>query len=170
MIKLIEFKKIGFKITWKLLNIGFKNEEKFSNMLSANEIINYAISLLDSNNNEDLLDLASSRPDEIESINMILTKLAEKEKSDYSIEYRKWQLLYVIRNMPKKDEEFIAGLCQLGDIWAYLDFPNESPHIFQGRNNNIIPNEYYTSDNFLTLYNKHIDWIEKETKQIKNIQ
>lgn len=170
MIKLIEFKNIGFKITWKLLKIGFKGEKQFSNMLSSNEIIDYAISQLDSNHDEDLLDLASSKPNEIEDINMSLDKLAQKEKSDYSVEYRKWQLLYVTKNMPKKDEEFITGLCELGDIWAYLDFPSESPHIFQGRDNNITPTEYYTSDNFLTLYNKHIEWLEKERTEIINIQ
>ena len=37
---------------------------------------------------------------------------------------------------------------KLGDIWAYLEFPPDSPHVFQGINNEITPEEYYTMQNY----------------------
>ena len=48
-----------------------------------------------------------------------------------------------------------------------LGFPEDSPHIFQGRNNNITPEEYYTQENYDYLYEKHIEWLQKEIKSIK---
>lgn len=43
-----------------------------------------------------------------------------------------------------------------------LDFPEDSPHIFQGRDNNITPEQYYTEQNYSYLFDEHVRWIKNE--------
>lgn len=48
MIQLKDFKDKGFNVSWKLINIGFHGSEEFYEELSSKDIINYAISILES--------------------------------------------------------------------------------------------------------------------------
>jgi hypothetical protein len=43
MITLACFEKLGFRITWKLINIGFRGSDEFRYELSAHDVIEYAI-------------------------------------------------------------------------------------------------------------------------------
>lgn len=170
MIKLDDFKNNGLSITWKLLYIGFKENKHFANMLSSEDIIQYAQAQLANNEDENIINLACSNSNNIDEINIDLKKLSENDNSDYSIEYRKWRVLYVMKNLPKSNMDYIKGLVELGDIWAFLDFPEDSPHLFQGKDNNISPLEYYTIENYNNLYNKHLSWIEQELKMLKSVK
>jgi hypothetical protein len=58
----------------------------------------------------------------------------------------------------------------LFDFWAQLDYPIDSPHVIQGRGNNITPEEYYTQENYDNIYNMHVDWLKKEIKYILDNQ
>lgn len=165
MIKLEDFEKNGFKITWKSLYICF-NDSNYS--LSPVEIINYATLLLKDQVDKTIACLAACQIDETDYIKQYLEMLSQTENSNYDIEEKKVRLVYVIKNMPNQNIDYITGLIELGNIWSSLDFPKDSPHIFQGRNNTISPNDYYTRDNYNYLYQKHLEWIEKEKKQINN--
>ena len=165
MIKLEDFKKNGFKITWKLLYVSFNNSNY---SLSSREIIDYATSLLNDYIDKNISCLAACQIDEIDYINQYLEILSENEDSDYNIEEKKVRLIYILKNMPNYNTDYITGLIELGNIWASLDFPEDSPHIFQGRNNTICPNDYYTRDNYDYLYQRHLEWIEREKEKINN--
>lgn len=55
MIKLTDFKKYGFHITWKLIYIGFRGNEIFKYNLNAKDVINYAIEQIENNIDDDLV-------------------------------------------------------------------------------------------------------------------
>lgn len=169
MIKLEEFKKLGFNITWKLLDIGFKGSTYFSDELSTAEILDYAISKMDTSDDSDVIDLACEYADNVESIDKYLKKLAKIENSNYDIELRKWQVVYVSKAMPEPNSDFINALVELGDLWAKLGYPEDSPHVVQGRNNNISPAQYYTQENFTDLLNKNKEWVIKNIEQLRKL-
>lgn len=168
MITLAEFKRLNLKITWKLINIGFKNNKYFGNMLSAEEVIGYAIEQLLNCDNDIIIQLAGESVDNTTEIMTDVHILAEHEDTEYSKEFRKWRVMYVIKSLPNIKTEFITGLVELGDIWAYLDFPNDSPHLFQGKGNSLEPKQYYTQNNYNELLNKHRIWIEDELKELND--
>lgn len=169
MTNLKEFRELGLKITWLLLFIGYKGNPVFSNELTTNQIIEYALDAysIDSTNNL-LLDLILET--NTEKISGLLKKLSDIEDVCFDIEFRKWRVLFVSKKIAKKNSNFIDGLCELGDIWIKLGYPEDSPFIFQGRKNNISPNKYYTKQNYDDLYFKHHAWLMDELRFIKNRQ
>jgi|AKYZ01.1.fsa_nt_gi Uncharacterized protein conserved in bacteria (DUF2247). len=167
MIKIEDFRELELKITWRLLDIGFMGSETFRNELSSQEIIDYAIFESNSNNDEDVFDLACEYSENIDKVESYLKNLVSKESTSNEIEFRKWRVVYVKKQLIKPNTDFINGLIELGDIWAKFNFPEDSPHIFQGRNNDITPEQYYTEENYKKLLNKHFIWVSDEITKLK---
>lgn len=166
MIKLDDFKKNNILINWKLINIGCLGSETFFKELDYEEITNYAISIFDEKN-KNILRILSYNKDEYEEMGEFIKELAIQENSDEKIAYKKWELIYIIKNLPPKRIDYIQGIIELEDIWAKIDFPKDSPLILQGLNNDISPEEFYTENNYLILYNLHMDWIKEKIDFLK---
>ena len=168
MIKLKYLKNAEFKITWKAIDIGFKGNAIFSNELSARDIIDYALLQMEKGiEDETVAELACEYDTNGEEVNRLVKILANKENTDYSIEFRKWRVLCIAKSLPNEETEHISGLIELGDIWVEFDFPEDSPHVFQGRGTDITPEQYYTKENYKKLLKTHEDWIKEEIKQLK---
>ncbi len=172
MIELKSFKDKGLNISWKLIDIGFHGSQEFFEELSSKDIINYAISILD-NDTENLIykrlieEIACEYEENYEKLDYNIKELVKLENNiDYKLEYRKWVYMYVYINL-KKNSDYIQGLIELTELWAKLNFPDFSPHIVQGVNNDITPQEYYTSENYNNLLRKHFEWLEVELKNIQ---
>lgn len=171
MIKIEDFEELKLKITWKLLDIGFMGSETFRNELSSQEVIDYAIfEMSNDNNDEDVIGLACEYSKNTYDVNDYLKKLVSKENTTYEIEFRKWRVVYVKKQLIEPADDYLNGLLELGDIWVKFDFPEDSPHIFQGINNNIAPGQYYTEENYKKLFEKHLMWISDEINHINSLQ
>ena len=153
MICLKDFIDNKIPITWKLINIGYKGSNTFKNELLTEEILNYAIKCAfdDKIQDTNLEQLACEYKENIEQIDIYIKKLADSEDSDYATEFKKWRAIYIKKEL-KKQSNYLTGLIQLNDIWNKFDFPEDSPYILQGVNNNITPKEYYTEENYIYLY------------------
>ena len=173
MIQLKDFKDKGFNVSWKLINIGFHGSEEFYEELSSKDIINYAISILESDFKDSVYkrlveEIACEYEENYGKLDYNIKELVKLENNiDYKLEFRKWVYMYVSINL-KKNSDNIQGLIELTELWAKLDFPDFSPHIVQGVNNDIIPQDYYTTENYNYLLRKHFEWLEGELKNIQN--
>jgi len=168
MMKITDFIENDIKVSWKLLYLGFGGDAKFSGQLTGRDIVSYAISKSEENDCPlDVILLASANERNTEEIRGLLKKLSSDENTDIDIEFRKLRVLYVIQHLPNIDEEYIQGLIKLGDIWAHFDFSSDSPHAFQGLNNTITPEKYYTKENYEKLLQSHRNWIKQEIFELK---
>lgn len=160
MIKLLDFKKYNLLINWKLINIGCLGSKTFYKELEYQDIVDFIVSIFNEKD-DNILRLLSYNKNEYDLMGEIIKEIAFKEDSSNDIAYRKWELIYVINNIPPKDIDCIQGIVGFYDIWSKLDFPIYMPFILQGVKNNITPEEYYTDENYLYLYNRHLEWIEE---------
>ena len=162
MITLEDFKNNNLKINWKIIDIGCLGSKIFRNELSYDDIINFSLEEFDEKNKLILRIVASGR-DEYQEIGCLVQELANMEKSEYKLAFEKWKLVYIKKNFPKLNKNIIQGFIELNDLWVKLDFPEDSPCILQGVKNNISPQEYYTEENYIYLYNRHLDWIRDKS-------
>lgn len=170
MTRINQFTEKGLRVTWTLVTMGFSGSSKFKGQLSGREIVEYAITrVINGDASPQVLMLAGTDARDTEQIGCLLNKLSQGENVDANAELRKWRAIYVANHLPTDKDDYIHGLVALGDIWAYLDFPDDSPHVFQGRNNMITPMEYYTPDNYKRLLDAHKSWLEKEITQLKDV-
>lgn len=170
MTHLDDFKKLGFDITWKLISFGYISNSVFSNELLVDDIMDYAVDLYENEtSNKLLLDLIVLEKDDSQNILNMIYKLSGKEKSDYSIEYKKWEILFVWKKMSITNQDYIDFLLDLSDLWLKLGCPKNFPCVIQGVNNNLNPEEYYTFQNYNTIIQEMKQWIIYETNIINSI-
>ena len=165
MITLDDFKSNNLKINWKVIHIGCLGSEIFKNELSYDDILNFSLEKFDEKNKL-ILRIVGSDRDEYQEIGYLVQELANMEKSEYKLAFEKWKLVYIKKNFPKLNKNIIQGLIELNDLWVKLDFPEDSPCILQGVKNNISPQEYYTEENYICLYNRHLDWIRDKSNYL----
>ena len=165
MITLEDFKNNNLKINWKVIDIGCLGSKIFKNELSYDDIINFSLEKFDEKKKL-ILRIISSDRDEYQEMAYLVQELANIEKSEYKLAFEKWKLVYVKKNFPKLNKNIIQGLIELNELWFRLDFPEDSPYTLQGVKNNISPQEYYTEENYIYLYNKHLNWIRDKSNYL----
>ena len=180
MKKLENFVELGLNVTWKLIDIGFKGEENnkftfyFKNNLSAKNVIDYAISLMQKckNIDDNIFELACENEKNEYEVNNYVKKLAQNENTEYDVELKKWQILYILNHLPDADKaeiDFGRGLVELTEIWVSLACPSNFPNIFQGVNNDLAPEEYYSPGNYEKFRCELVEWISDEIQRIKSL-
>jgi hypothetical protein len=99
MIRINEFKDYHFKITWRLLYLGFRGSYLYADQLLAKDIINYAIERLEDEKCNNLIcDLASEYESNIDDIHMLLKKIVDKEPSNEIIELKKLRVVLLLKS------------------------------------------------------------------------
>lgn len=155
-------------VTWDFLLLGFIGPGVLPAQLSADEIVDYALQTIMEGSTNNLVEyIAYSEVGELQFIESKLRILSaqesEKSKAD---DFKKWELLLLedlLQNLP---EDSITGLTELTSFWSQLDFPSESPHKIQGRNNSLTPEDYYTKENYQQLIKKHIQWMQQTEQRL----
>ncbi len=100
----------------------------------------------------------------------IMYDLANEENSQDELENRKLRAVLLSRHLKQKNNNCIDGLMELTDLWIELGCPNDSPHIIQGKDNQINPIEYYTDDNYNYLFKRNEEWLKREIDFILTYQ
>lgn len=82
------------------------------------------------------------------------------------IENRKIRIAVVNKVVKNKNDNFIHGLKELTELWTGLEYPADAPHTIQGRDNDILPTEYYTQENYNILFEKNKEWLTRELEYL----
>ena len=158
MIKIADIKELKLNITWRMLYRGLLEKQ-----IPISEIVEYAMEQLEKGDDRiEICELAGSGDNDLEDIMNILYDLADEEKSQDDLEYRKLRATRVNNFLKDKNTNCIDGLMGLTELWLELGYTADSPHIIQGKDNNISPVEYYTEANYNYLYEKNKQWLRDE--------
>jgi len=63
-------------------------------------------------------------------------------------------------------DEPMYGLIAFTEFWARFDYPDDSPHVVQGQNNCITPQEYYTKQNYDDMIIRHKNWLKSKLEYV----
>ena len=158
MIKIADIKELKLNITWRMLYRGLLEKQ-----IPISEIVEYAMEQLEKGDDRiEICELAGSSDNDLEDIMSILYELADEEKSQDDLEDRKLRATRVNKFLKDKNTNCIDGLMGLTELWLELGYTDDSPHIIQGKDNNISPVEYYTDANYDYLYKKNKNWLSDE--------
>lgn len=171
MNKLERIREIGFKITWKLVKIGYFGDKFIQPQITKQDISEYACSLLEkmeANYNE-IAQLANMKIEDYE-IDHILNELIKLEDSNIELQCQKW-IVYLTKEMIKNlGSNYFENLLTITEFWVSLGQPENSPHIFQAVKNQITPQEYYTEEMYNLILHTHKKWIDQEIKRIIQLE
>ena len=98
MNKLHILENLGFKITWRLMQIGVKGSREIPAILSRAEILEYLGDLLNNIDNQTDHIISLICEDNPIEFNTMLEKFAESDGCDISIQKRKWRA-YLLKTL-----------------------------------------------------------------------
>lgn len=166
MIKIADIKELKLNITWRMLYRGILEKQ-----ILISEIVEYAIEQLEKGDDRiEICELACSNDNELDDVINILYELTVEESSQDDFECRKLRAVRVNNFLKDKNTNCIDGLMGLTELWLELGYTDDSPHIIQGKDNNISPVEYYTDANYNYLYEKNKRWLRNEVDFLLNHQ
>ena len=156
-------------VNWLTILTGWHGPANWGRQLSIADIASYATNLIAANPEqpECVLTLAGAQDDESEMVEHCLRQLAAREDANQNIELRKWRL-YMLKDLePTLGDDPVYGLIGLTEFWDKFGYPEDSPHVVQGRGNDQGPQEYYTDENFRHRRMQHREWMKEEEEFLK---
>jgi hypothetical protein len=154
----------SFDVNWRTLLIGRDGPGKYPPLLSQDDVRRFAAEKIAERPDEppDTLTLAIASSDDDDEVIKNLRRLAEQQPGDPARELRKWRLVLLKEVIGELPQDPLYGLLRLTEFWERFDYPSDGPHIVQGRQNQLTPGEYYTSENFERVVRRHEEWISAE--------
>lgn len=165
-----QLEEFGFNINWSVIKIGYFGNEFISPLLTVHDICSFVIKQLEfadsvEFNNDLAIQLLCAENDEYE-FKEILNQLSKNEKVCMEMQLQKWIVLLLFKQLQNLSEDYTEGLIQLTEFWISIGLPDNCPHIIQGSNNSLSPNEYYTQAMYTALKKRNQQWLNNEISHI----
>jgi hypothetical protein len=155
---------LGLPVTLDVVRAGWDGIGDMPRQLMASDVADFACRQLaqpDSGDSADIANLCITT--DSEEIDTALSRLVPVV-SENAI--RTWRAFLLAKLLGELPESPIDGLSELTSFWNALNFPDDMPHVVQGRNNDISPLDYYTEKNYQQIIQKHRDWLTSEISQL----
>lgn len=171
MNKLKILKNMGFKISWKLINIGLFGDDEIPPLLTHNDVVEYLDGLLtDVNEQTDNIITLICEKDNFTEFDSILKKLASEDASDIAIQKRKWRA-YLLKNLIDNiGKDCLQGLLELMEFWVSMGKPDDCPQTFPSSDNKKSVQDYFTQASYEFNANKNREWLNEEIISIVKLE
>jgi hypothetical protein len=160
-----ELVELGLPVDWNVVRMGWEGPASLGRQLGLGDIHSFAGKAIEKAEGEELENVATlCTESDNEIIDTTLKKLAPAPPS---IAQRIWRAYLLYRLLQKLPSHPIDALSELSDFWAAFSYPDDSPHLVQGRGNSIGPEDYYTVENLERLLAAHTRWLEEELGRLR---
>jgi len=167
---LLEVENMGFKVTWKFIDIGVYGNEWISSQMSHDELFEYFDIILEREMEkiDDIITLFCVREDD-NAVDNVLRDLAEREAQNMSIELRKWRAYLLKKILDNANQDCLQGLLELMEFWLPMKDETNCPHVFpQNSDKGVSTQQYFTKSMYKFLLQKNRNWLEEEIDNIIN--
>ncbi|WP_323680665.1 DUF2247 family protein [Listeria seeligeri] len=97
----------------------------------------------------------------------ILDLVEGSSENDLKSYYRwRWVLVTDLLNRIV-DKGYVDALLEISEFWLDLKSPFDMPFQFQGIENQLEPQEFYTEEHLSKVVLKHKNWLEYEKERLK---
>lgn len=171
MNKLNELSEIGFRITWKVMNIGLFGAQNIPAQLSRLELFEYLNQLLycEYEQLDHVIELICEWEDECKA-DKILHTLAENDGSNFAIQLRKWRAYLLKHLLDNISHDSLQGLLELMEFWTSVGISNDCPHIFPAQNNSLSVQDYFSDSMYTKLKDINQTWLINEIAGIIKLE
>ncbi|MBF2347867.1 DUF2247 family protein [Listeria marthii] len=156
----------------KLGGFGFSNRDFYLQPIWNDEVVmKYILAYLTKNKNEEnpyLWELGSLfTPYDQNEMFRILDLVEGSSENDLKSYYRwRWVLVTDLLNRIV-DKGYVDALLEISEFWLDLKSPFDMPFQFQGIENQLEPQEFYTEEHLSKVVLKHKNWLEYEKERLK---
>lgn len=171
MNKLNFLKNMGFKISWKLINIGLFGDDEIPASLTYDDVLEYLDSLLtDINEQTDNIIALICEKNDSPKFDKFLRKLANEDDSNTEIQKRKWRACLLKILIDNISEDCLQGLLELIEFWISMGSPDDCPQTFPCSYNSELAQDYFTQPSYNTNLDKNRVWLNEEIATIVKLE
>ena len=171
MNKLNFLKNMGFKISWKLINIGLFGDDEIPVSLTHDDVLEYLDSLLtDINEQTDNIIALICEKDDCARFDRFLKELANEDDSNTAIQKRKWRAYLLKKLIDNISEDCLQGLLELMEFWISMGKPDDCPQTFPSSDNKESVQDYFTQSSYNFIVDKNRAWLNAEMATIVKLE
>ncbi|EAD0700145.1 DUF2247 family protein [Listeria monocytogenes] len=170
-----KFKENDIPFSWnelKLGRFGFLDRDFYLQPIWNDEVVmKYILAYLTKNENEEnpyLWELGSLfKPYDENEIFRLLDLVDESSENDLKSYYRwRWVLVNDLLNSIM-DKGYVDALLEISEFWLDLKSPVDMPFQFQGVENQLTPQEFYTEEYLSKVVLSHKNWLAAEKERVR---
>lgn len=167
MNKLEYINKMDFKVTWKLIEIGLNGLEEIQPILTWDEVFEYLDNTLINETKEtnNTIMIICQKNNYVET-KKILHIFSNQDKSDVSIQKRKWRAFLLKKLLNSISKDSLQGLLELMEFWISMKRPNDCPFVFPKGNSSFIRQNYFTTATYNEQIKRNKIWLTEEIRKI----
>ncbi len=167
MNKLYVLKNMGFKISWKLINIGLLGDGEIPPSITHSDVVEYLDSLLTDINEQtdDIITLICEKDNSMK-FDSVLKRLTYEDDADIAIQKRKWRACLLKILIDNINKDCLQGLLELMEFWISMGKPNDCPQVFPVSEYKESVQEYFTQASYEFNVNKNREWLNEEILSI----
>lgn len=171
MNKLKAIENMGFEITWKLISIGLFGHDLIPIQLTYDEMFDYLDGKLYAigKKTDSVIQLICEK-DDIDKINNLVCKFANKEHSEVSIQERKWRAYILKSTLDNLSSDCLQGILQLMEFWTSMGMPNDCPQEFPKKDDEKSRKEYFTPSMLTILFAQNTKWLKNEMGKVIDME
>jgi hypothetical protein len=136
-------------------------------ILTVQDIKEFCLKMCIEKNKKEYCDIAFSDKLEKQDIIKLLENISSKKH--IKNEEIKCAVFLLEKNISKLPIKYSEGLLYLTRFWSKFNFPKYMPHIVQGLNNDIKPEDYYSEENYIRIKKSHLRWLNETKKKLRKI-
>lgn len=170
-----KFKKNDIPFSWNELKVGrfgySDNNFYLQGILDDEFVMKYTLDYLSKNENEEnsyLWELGSLfSPYNENEIYNLLELIGNSNEKDLKSYYR-WRWILVNDLLNKiSNKDYVNALLEISEFWLDLKSPFDMPYQYQGVENKLTPQEFYTAEHLSKVVSSHKKWLEDEKEKLK---
>lgn len=160
---------LGLKITWKLITVGLYCYGN-SPPITRQEVLDFLdLCLLRENTQANEIISVICEENDTEAMDAKLEELSEHDRSELSLQKRKWRVYLLIRLLEKLGTDPLQGLLALMEFWLPMR-DTGCPITFPCNNGSPSVEEYFTKSNYETMVKRNRAWLHKEIGEIQQAE
>lgn len=159
--------KLGFKITWKLIQIGLHGTKTISPLWRFDELFEYLCNVLNEINEQtDKVVSLVCEWNDVSEVNRLLKKFAKADPSMEKIQIRKCRAYLLKTLLDNLNSDCLQGLLELMEFWTSIGISQDCPHEFPSNAKSSNLQNYFTPSNYNNLVLKNRIWLKQEIDSI----
>ena len=161
---------MGFKIPWKLIEIGLFGADEIPVVLSHDDVWDYLYDLLTDSNDqtEKVIALICERstPEDWEDFDELIKEYSSDEQSDEIIQKRKWRA-YLLKSLTDTaNEDSLQGMLALMEFWNAMGMPTTCPFAFPASADRKCLSKYFSKSSYKKCLENNKKWLGEEITEI----
>jgi hypothetical protein len=166
---LTELKNAGIDVNWFTLLLGLEGPGKHAPLLELRDVEAFATEQLDTSpgSGDAATAVLVATEGGLEETRTVLRKLAQAENRNSEQELRKWRFVLLQQALVALPLDLLYGLLTLTEFWERFDYPPDSPHVVQGRDNRMSPPDYFSEENYRASIQRHREWLAAEATALR---